>query len=108
MPEKGSEKLRHKEDADPEKTQETNRPQGPWLYLRPPAPILPASSGHLFSHPGADSDWYRASPPQEHTEAWPAHLAELAISLAAPGREHFLLYLDSCRDSDSETRMSNY
>lgn len=76
VPEKGSEKLKHKEDADPEKIQETNRPQGPWLYLKAPPP---RSSRPLLGIVSPTQEltvpWYRASPPQEHIEAWPAHLA---------------------------------
>lgn len=98
MPEIGSEKLSHREDVDPEKTQETKLPQGPWPHLKsPPNPL--ASSECLFS-PTWDltrsGSWYRAPIPQEHTEAWPAYLAFLDCQSSCSGKNIFFsLYVGS-------------
>lgn len=108
VPEKDSGKLRHGEDADPEKTQETTRPREALVPPEGPRVLLP-SSQRLFS------------PARELAEQGPGTKClpppSLAGSPGLPGRSvqlfrkeniFFSLYLDSCRDSDGEKRMSDY
>lgn len=92
MTEKDLGKLRPREDADPEKTQETMQPRWPWPHLKAPQVLLP-SSKRLFSPApelAGSGPWDKVPPtPKPGRLTWPSW----PVSPAVPEREHFLLTL---------------
>lgn len=107
MPEKDWGKLRHGEDADPEKTQETTPSPGPWPH-RFPCPLPSVCSCLGASRIRALGQG--TSHPQEHPQSRASSpgLPGLSVQLFRKENIFFPLYLDSCRDSDGEKRRSDY